>query len=133
MESISPQHQQLPGIFQILSSLSLSELDQVMKQLIGLRKQKLPGVLTLVEDDLLKKINKPVSFEIQKRYDYLLGKRNAKNLSDIEYQELIELTSYTESINVSRLENLLQLANLRNVSLDDLLEQLELKPQINVI
>ncbi len=132
MDSIGSPHQQLPLIFQTLSSLSLSELDQVMKQLIGLRKQKLPGVLSFVEADLLKKINKPVPFEIQQRYDFLIDKRNTKNLTDIEYQELLELTSYTESINVNRLENLLQLANLRNISLDTLIEQLELKPQINV-
>jgi hypothetical protein len=129
---MSPAHEQLPGIFQTLSSLSLSELDQVIKQLIGLRKQKLPGVLSQDEADLLKKINKPVPFEIQQRYNNLLYIRNRKKLTDIEYQELLELTAYTENLNVNRLENLLQLANLRNISLDDLLEQLELKPQINV-
>jgi hypothetical protein len=132
MENLIPT-QPLTGIFQTLSSLSLSDLDQVMKEVIGLRKQKLPGVLSLVEADLLKKINKPVPYEIQQRYNNLVNLRNGKKLTDIEHQELLELTSYTENFNVNRLENILQLANLRNISLDDLLEQLELKTQPNVV
>jgi hypothetical protein len=131
MENLIP-NQPLTGIFQTLSSLSLSDLDQVMKQVIGLRKQKLPGVLSQVEADLLKKINTPPPFEIQQRYNYLIDIHKKEKLTDGEYQELLELTTFTENLNVKRLENLLQLAKLRNISLDDLIEQLELKPQLNV-
>jgi len=131
MENLIP-NQPLTGIFQTLSSLSLSDLDQVMKQVIGLRKQKLPGVLSQVEADLLKRINTPPPFEIQQRYNYLIDLRKQEKLTDDEYQELLELTTFTENLNVKRLENLLQLAKLRNISLDDLIEQLELKPQLNV-
>ena len=131
MENLIP-NQPLTGIFQTLSSLSLSDLDQVMKQVIGLRKQKLPGVLSQVEADLLKRINTPPPFEIQQRYNYLINLRKQEKLTDDEYQELLELTTFTENLNIKRLENLLQLAKLRNISLDDLIEQLELKPQLNV-
>ena len=131
MENLIP-NQPLTGIFQTLSSLNLSDLDQVMKQVIGLRKQKLPGVLSQVEADLLKRINTPPPFEIQQRYNYLIDLRKQEKLTDDEYQELLELTTFTENLNVKRLENLLQLAKLRNISLDDLIEQLELKPQLNV-
>jgi len=131
MENLIP-NQPLTGIFQTLSSLSLSDLDQVMKQVIGLRKQKLPGVLSQAEADLLKKINTPIPLEIQQRYNYLIDLRKQEKLTDDEYQELLELTTFTENLNVKRLENLLQLAKLRNISLDDLIEQLELKPQLNV-
>ncbi len=131
MENLIP-NQPLTGIFQTLSSLSLSDLDQVMKQVIGLRKLKLPGVLSQVEADLLKRINTPPPFEIQQRYNSLIDLRKQEKLTDGEYQELLELTTFTENLNVKRLENLLQLAKLRNISLDDLIEQLELKPQLNV-
>jgi len=131
MENLIP-NQPLSSIFQTLSSLSLSDLDLVMKQVIGIRKQKLPGVLSPAEADLLKKINTPTPHEIQQRYDYLIRLRNREELNETQYQELIELTSFTENLNVKRLEYLVQLAKLRNVSLDDLIEQLELKPQLNV-
>ena len=131
MENLS-QTQQLNQIFQSLSSLGLPELDQVMKRLIGLRKQRLTTVLTENETDLLKKINSSIPVEIQSRYDHLLEKRNKETLTDFDYKELIELTNYTESLNVQRLEYLVELAKLRNIPLDELIEQLELKPHLNV-
>jgi len=131
MENLG-QTQQLNQIFQSLSSLGLSELDQVMKRLIGLRKQRLTTVLTEIETDLLKKINSSTPIEIQSRYDHLLTKRNQETLSDLDYAELIELTNYTESLNVQHLEYLVDLAKLRNIPLDELIQQLELKPHLNV-
>jgi len=131
MDNIS-QPQQLNQIFQSLTPLGLSELDQVMKKLIGLRRQRLSTVLTQTESDLLKKINTSAPAEIQKRFDNLLGKRDNETLSDNEYEELLELTRYTETLNVQRLEYLLELARLRNIPLDELIKQIELKPQLNV-
>jgi hypothetical protein len=58
-------HPPLASIFHSLSALSLAENDQVMSNLLGLRKQKLPGVLPQFEEDLLRKINSPIPFEIQ--------------------------------------------------------------------
>ncbi len=131
MENLS-QHQQINQIFQYLPTLSLAELDQVMKRLLGLRKQKLTTVLSHTETDLLVKINTPAPVEIQKRYDYLLKKRNSETLSNNEYQELLELTKYTETLNVQRFEYLLELSKLRNIPLDELLAQLELKSSLYV-
>jgi len=131
MENIS-QHSNFDNIIQSLSNLNLNELDLLMSRLIGLRRQKLPSVLTEMESTLLKKINKPIPAEIQKRYDLLIVKRDDHTLSDEEYSELLELTNYTEQHAVERLELLLELSKVRNVSLDDLLDELELKPLINV-
>ena len=132
MENYIP-NKPLSSIFRTLSSLSLSELDLVMKQVIGIREQKLPGVLSPAEADLLKKINTPPPYEIQQRYNYLIDLRKREKLNDTQYQELLELTNFTENLNVKRLEYLIQLAKLRNVSLDDLIEQLELNPKLNVV
>lgn len=131
MENIR-QQSNFDTIIQSLSSLNLSELDLVMSRLIGLRRQKLPSVLTEMESDLLKKINMSIPTEIQKRYDLLIDKRDGRKLTDVEYNELIELTNYTEQHTVQRLEYLLELSKLRNVSLDDLMDELELKPGLNV-
>lgn len=131
MENIS-QHSNFDNIIQSLSNLNLNELDLLMSRLIGLRRQKLPSVLTEIESTLLKKINTPIPVEIQKRYDLLLVKRDDHTLSDEEYSELLELTNYTEQHTVERLKLLMELSKVRNVSLDDLLDELELKPLINV-
>lgn len=124
--------QQLNNIYQSLSILNVIELDQVMQEVIILRRKKLPSVLTQNETELLKKINSGAPTVIQKRYDFLIKKRSNETLKDEEYQELLELTAYMENLGVKRLEYLLELAKLRNLSLDEIVEQLQLKPRLYV-
>lgn len=57
----------MASIYQSLSALSLAENDQVMSNLLGLRKQKLPGVLPQFEEDLLRKINSPIPPKFSKK------------------------------------------------------------------
>ena len=129
MPAIQPQ---LTNISQALPQLGVAELDSLMLQIIDLRKRKLPGVLNGKETKLLQAINRGVPTEIKERYDVLIGKKEKEDLTEDDYQELIELTAYMENHNVQRLKSLVELAKLRNVSLDDIIAQLELKPRAYV-
>ena len=129
MPAIQPQ---LTNISQALPQLGVAELDSLMLQIIDLRKSKLPGVLNGKETKLLQAINRGVPTEIKERYDVLIGKKEKEDLTEDDYQELIELTAYMENHNVQRLKSLVELAKLRNVSLDDIIAQLELKPRAYV-
>jgi len=122
--------QQLNTIYQTLSTLNVIELEQVMQEVLILRRKKLPTVLTQNETELLKKINTGAPSVIQKRYNFLVKKRNNETLNDVEYLELLELTAYMENLGVKRLEYLLELAKLRNSTLDEVVEQLQLKPRL---
>jgi len=122
--------QQLNTIYQSLSILNVIELEQVMQEVLILRRKKLPTVLTQNETELLKKINTGAPSVIQKRYNFLVKKRNNETLNDEEYLELLELTAYMENLGVKRLEYLLELAKLRNSTLDEVVEQLQLKPRL---
>ncbi len=124
--------QQLNSIYQSLSILNVIELEQVMQEVLVLRRKKLPTVLTQHETELLRKINAGAPAVIQKHYNFLVKKRNNETLSDDEYQELLELTAYMENLGVKRLEYLLELAKLRNSTLDEIVEQLQLKPRLYV-
>jgi hypothetical protein len=84
------------------------------------------------ETNLLQKINKGAPSVFQKRYNYLKKKRNDESLTDKEYQELLDLTKYMETLQVERTANLIELAKLINISLDELIEQLEIKAGLNV-
>ncbi len=132
METIIHQ-EKLNNINQTLLGLNLFELDSVMKRVVRLRKQKVPTVLSTTETRLLRKINKGTPKEIQNRYNFLLKKRIAEELEEEEYDELLKFTSYMESLNVQRLENLLELAKSRNETLDNVIEQLELKTELYVV
>jgi len=124
--------QQLNNIYQSLSILNLTELDQIMQEIIVLRRKKMPTVLSQNETELLQKINTVAPLSIQKRYNFLIKKRKEEILDDIQYQELLELTAYMENLGVKRLEYLLELAKLRNLSFDEIVEQLQLKPRLYV-
>jgi hypothetical protein len=126
------QNQQFHLIYQSLNSLSVVELDELMTQILYVRKQKLPNVLGQSETELLQKINKGLPSSIQKRYDFLVKKRKEETLNQVEFEELLELTSYTENFNAQRLSYLLELAKLRNQTLDSVLEELEIKPRLYV-
>jgi hypothetical protein len=126
------QSPQLNNIYQLLNSLNINELEAVMQQIIGIRKQKMPNVLSETETDLLKKINIGIPNVIQKRYDKLLKNKAKETLSEIEYNELLELTSYIENHDNQRLKQIIALAQYRNQSLDETLISLEIKPRLNV-
>ena len=80
---------QLNNIYQSLSFLNLVELDQVMQEVINLRRKKLPSVLSQQETELLKKINISVPKTVQKRYNSLINKKNLETINQSEYQELL--------------------------------------------
>jgi len=70
--------------------------------------------------------------DIQKRYDYLLEKKNDETLNDKEYQELLEITSYSENFNARRLVYIVELAKIRNKTIDELISELELNRGLDV-
>lgn len=124
---------QLSNIYQSLSALNIEELDLVMQEILSIRRKKLPSVLTNSETELLKRINTSAPPVIQKRYNALVKKRKNETIGEEELLELIELTSYMEALGVKRLQYLLELAKLRNITLDQLTEQLQLKPRLYVV
>jgi hypothetical protein len=130
MENIKP-HENFGHIIQVLSQLSLKEIDLAMQKLIELRKQKLPSVLSIEETEILKNINRGVPDEINSRYNALKEKRNQESLTEEEHKELIELTGYMEQHDVERLQSLMELAKIRNISLEELIKNLELKPMLD--
>jgi len=85
-----------------------------------------PVILSADESRLLLAINQAISVELQERYHYLLMQRDANALTSEEYSELITLGDRIENLEAERLGNLLQLAQLRQTSLDQLMIDLGL-------
>jgi ERCC4-type nuclease len=76
------------------------------------------------EASLLSKINKGLPLVQVVRLRELNQKRQQQTLADEEREELIQLVTKTEQLNVNRLRHLTQLARLRNVSVRELMRQL---------
>ncbi len=106
--------------------LPTDELDQFLSQLLALKARRIAPNLSEQESALMLQINR--DFPSQEQYLELIGKRQAENLSDAEYNELLDLTHQAEAIQAARLDALLQLAELRQTTLPQIMQQLELKP-----
>jgi hypothetical protein len=79
------------------------------------------------EDELLLKINQGISTEKWKRFHELKGKRQAETLTEAEHQELIKVYSEIEEVHAQRLLYLVELAELKNVDIHDLMDELGIK------
>ena len=109
----------------------LDETSFVMKTLERQRTQAStrPRALPTEEAELLHKINVGLPEEFWNEYRDLIGKRRAEFLTDQEHTRLLELSDRVESDNVERITHLIQLAQIRNTSLDDLMLELGIRPR----
>jgi hypothetical protein len=111
--------------------LPRSELDQFVTRLLVLRIQHNAPRLTQDEAELLLKINEDLPPAVQQRLDELISKRQTQSLTPAEHQELIHLTEQSEKVDADRMQHLLVLAALRNMSLDEVMRQLGIHPVLH--
>jgi|SoiMetStandDraft_2_1073263.scaffolds.fasta_scaffold897169_1 hypothetical protein len=111
-----------------VEQLQEAELRQFTAQVLALNAKRMAPSVTQGEAALLLHINSPLPEDVQRRFDELIGKRDAETLDDEEYAELLRLTQQVEAFDVARLEALAQLASLRGVTLPELMRQLEIRP-----
>ncbi len=107
-----------------IDQLNLPDLEKLVSQVISLQAKRKAKSFSKDETELLLKINQKIDPKIKERYDELITKRQEEILSSQEYDELLKLTNEVEKFNVKRVENLTRLAQLRNVTLDELMKNL---------
>lgn len=105
------------------------ELDQLLARLKTLRRKTKVPRLSQPESELFRRINQgvPAQLQLQQRHDALRRKRRRQKLTRKEQQELLSLSKQMEQLDVERLQFLAELAQLRNISLPDLIRQLGLE------
>jgi hypothetical protein len=109
-----------------VGQLSPPELDRFMLQVIALSARLKAGSLPRDEATLLHRINSWIPSGLQEQYASLIEKRQAEQLTEDEHAELLALTDRVEQLQVERLKSMTELARLRQVSLDELMEELGL-------
>lgn len=125
MPTIQIENEQL---LQAALQMSREELEQFVARLFALKaRQETPG-LSERETELLMKINQGLPPNTQHRLNELIDKRQSYTITQEELQELIQLTDQAESFDVERLKQLIELAHLRGVTLDELITKLGIKP-----
>ncbi|MCB0517904.1 MAG: hypothetical protein H6577_01545 [Lewinellaceae bacterium] len=81
------------------------------------------------EAELLKKINEGFPADFWEKYFQLIEKRQQEKLTPTDQNELIAYSDKIEKSNAHRMKYLLDLAELKNVDLDDLMNEMEIHPK----
>ena len=76
--------------------------------------------------ELLEKINMGLPIALWERYTLLKAKRQEETLTLSEQADLIDITDQIEQANAARMPFLIELAQLRNISLESLFQELDL-------
>jgi hypothetical protein len=117
----------LDKILDGMAQLDLSELERFSLNVNSLIARRKAPNLPKRETELLQQINRGLSVTVRHRYAILNEKLLAETITTEEHEEFSELVDQIEQSDVERLTYLIELAQLRNVSLDTLMEQLGIR------
>lgn len=111
-------------ISQEVERLDNRSLDAFINHILSIRIQRRTSDKEKEEAILLRKINKSLSIEQIERFRTLNEKRIENEITEEEYTELGLLIEKIEKLNVTRLKYLISLAQLRNITVKELMNQL---------
>lgn len=114
-------------LLQGVARLGSSDLEQFADRVLALRARRRAPSLPQREAELLQLINRGVPAEVRRRYDELNDQLHAETITDEEQQELLKLIEQIEEADAERLRHLAELAPLRQVPLDALMDQFGLR------
>ena len=105
------------------------ELEQFVRRLLVLKAREEMPCLEPAEAELLQRIQRSILPPIpRRRLNQLIKRRQDCAITSEEMAELIQLTQQSDDYQTERMKYLIQLSALRDVALDDLMQQLSLKP-----
>jgi hypothetical protein len=110
--------------------LETRELEQFILRVMTIRAQRRAPSLPQEEAELLQYINQDLQADVRRRFDELHEKLLDETLTPEEQQEFVELSDQIEFADAERLQYLIRLAHLRNVTVDALMDQLGLRRQV---
>jgi hypothetical protein len=114
-------------LLQSVDRLNEPDLDQFLDRVLMLRAKRKNNILSAAETDLLLQINQGVPIELHQQYQALKKKQDEEILTGGEYEELLELSDRIEILAAERAGSLVKLAQLRQMPLTQLMNELGIK------
>jgi hypothetical protein len=108
-------------ILEAVKQFSPSELEMFTRQVQLIQAQRKTPHLSRQEAELLQKINQAIPAALWPSYKKLVAKRDENSLTEAEHEALLRLSDQIERLHAERIGYLVELAQLRNVSLTDLM------------
>ncbi len=111
-------------ILKAVDELSESDLENLANRVRSVRTQRKPSVLSSQETALLLKINHALPEDLHQEFLRLRDQRDAEIITDVENERLSDVSDRIEILAAERAEALVELANLRQVPLSKLMDDL---------
>jgi hypothetical protein len=111
-------------LFKAVDDLSEVDLENLMRRACAVRTRRKSSVLSEQETRLLLKINHALPEEIHREFITLRDRRDAETITNTEQERLSEVSDRIEELAADRAEALIELANLRQVSLMTVMDDL---------
>ncbi len=118
----------LEQVLDSVTQLETPTLEQFAFRVNALLARRKAVRLPRQEAELLQKINQGPLQAVQERFALLNARRQAETLTAAEHQELLGLIDQVEQADAQRLQYLIELAQIRELSLDELMGQLGIQP-----
>ncbi len=115
---------EIEGMLAGVSSLETHELELFFMEVAQVLATRKAPSLSRRESELYLKINAGYPTDLRDEYEKLTAKKENNSITQKEQQSLVALTEQFESLDSERLEHLLELAQLRRIPLEKLLENL---------
>ncbi len=114
----------LKDILKAISTLETKDIEIFLKEVTGILAQKKEKESKNTDEStLIKQIKSAYPIKLNKRFQFLRSKLTTQQLSEKEQKELIDLTNRFEALDAQRLQYLMQLAQLRGTSLNDIIKE----------
>lgn len=117
----------LDKILDSVGQLDLAEMERFAFKVSSLVARRKAPSLPKREAELLQQINLGIPLPVRSRYEALNQKLLEKTLTTEEHKEFSNIVDQIERFDVERLKHLIELAQLRGVSIDQLMSQLGIR------
>lgn len=111
-----------------VAQLETTDLEKFVEQVASILAQRKAARLHQSESALLKQIDQSIPDVAQQRYVELSAKLRDQTITPDEHQEFLALIDIVEQADADRLQHLVELSRLRQVSLNDLMNHLGIHP-----
>ena len=111
-----------------VGQLSTKDFEEFFLKIQSLRFQKTATQENGIEQKLLKQIKTGLLSAKQNRFEYLIARRDAHTITDIELEELIKLTNDIEKNDTIRFKRMAKLAEIKHMSLPEVIRFYNLQP-----
>lgn len=123
----------IEDILKALALMKIPEFDDFKAQVEKLAKQKKPPAISKKEKELIDKIkNGGPTEKFWKKFDILSAKLEQEIMTDKENQAFMRLVQVSEKWTYERLQLMVELSKLWDVTLDEVLKRLKIKPRKRV-